>query len=92
MKQRPAPGLRVAQLWEAPVERNRYERRWLEAAHAIGARRRAPRVLAGDDEAGVFAMEYLPRPAGLEGGTARRTRADPCVRRATSGIKTRRHP
>jgi aminoglycoside phosphotransferase (APT) family kinase protein len=50
--------LRVAQVWEAPVERNRYERRWLDAANAIvpGA---APKVLAGDDE-GCFAMEYLP--------------------------------
>ena len=50
--------LRVAQVWEAPVERNRYERKWLQAANAIvpGA---APRVLAGDDE-GCFAMEYLP--------------------------------
>ena len=50
--------LRVAQLWEAPVERNRYERRWLETANAIipGV---APKVIAGDD-AGYFAMEYLP--------------------------------
>ena len=56
---RALPRLRVAQVWEAPVERNRYERRWLEAANAIvpGA---APRVLAGDDE-GFFAMEYLAR-------------------------------
>jgi len=48
----------VAQVWEAPVERNRYERLWLEEANAIvpGA---APRVLAGDD-GGFFAMEYLP--------------------------------
>ena len=55
---RALPRLRVAQVWEAPIERNRYERRWLEAANAIvpGA---APRVLAGDDE-GFFAMEYLP--------------------------------
>ena len=55
---RALPRLRVAQLWEAPVERNRYERRWLETANAIvpGA---APRILAGDD-AGCFAMEYLP--------------------------------
>lgn len=50
--------LRVAQVWEAPVERNLYERRWLEAANGIvpGV---APKVLAGDDE-GFFAMEYLP--------------------------------
>ncbi len=60
---RALPRLRVAQLWEAPVERNAYERRWLEAANAIvpGV---APRVLAGgeDDDAGAgcFAMEYLP--------------------------------
>jgi aminoglycoside phosphotransferase (APT) family kinase protein len=49
--------LRVAQRWEAPVERNRYERLWLKAANAIlpGV---APRVLAGDD-GGCFAMEDL---------------------------------
>ena len=49
--------LRVAQVWEAPVERNRYEQQWLEAANAIvpGA---APKVLAAD-ESGFFAMEYL---------------------------------
>ena len=54
---RALPRLRVAQLWEAPVARNGYERRWLEAANAIvpGI---APRVLAGDD-GGCFAMEYL---------------------------------
>ena len=62
---RALPRLRVAQLWEAPVERNRYERRWLEvAARAVpGA---APRVLAGDDEAGVFAMQYLDYPVWKE--------------------------
>ena len=56
---RALPRLRVAQLWEAPVERNRYERRWLETANAIvpGV---APRILAGDEARGCFAMEYLP--------------------------------
>ena len=54
---RALPRLRVAQLWEAPVERNRYERMWMETVCAIvpGG---APRVLAHDD-AGLFAMEYL---------------------------------
>jgi len=54
---RALPRLRVAQLWEAPVERNLYERRWMQTASAIvpGI---APRVLAHDD-AGMFAMEYL---------------------------------
>jgi aminoglycoside phosphotransferase (APT) family kinase protein len=58
---RALPRLRVAQLWEAPVERNRYERLWLEAAGAA-APGAAPRVLAADDEAGLFAMEYLGAP------------------------------
>lgn len=54
---RALPRLRVAQLWEAPVERNIYERRWMETAAAIvpGI---APRILAHDDS-GLFAMEYL---------------------------------
>ncbi|MDH5210393.1 MAG: phosphotransferase [Betaproteobacteria bacterium] len=54
---RALPRLRVAQLWEAPVERNRYEWRWMQAAARI-APGSAPRVLA-HDESGVFAMEYL---------------------------------
>ena len=58
---RALPRLRVAQLWEAPIERNRYERQWMQTAAAAvpGA---APRVLAWDDDAGVFAMEYLDHP------------------------------
>ena len=54
---RALPRLRVEDLWEVPVERNRYERMWMETANAIipGA---APRVLAADD-AGCFAMELL---------------------------------
>ena len=69
---RALPRLRVAQVWEAPVERNRYEHRWLEAAAAAvpGA---APRVLAADDAAGLFAMQYLDLPvwkAHLRDGNA----------------------
>ncbi len=54
---RALPRLRVAQVWEAPVERNLYEKKWLETANAIvpGV---APKVLAADD-GGFFAMEYL---------------------------------
>lgn len=54
---RALPRLRVAQVWEAPVGRNRYERLWMEEAARLvpGI---APRVLAWD-EAGLFAMEYL---------------------------------
>ncbi len=54
---RALPRLRVAQLWEAPVERNRYERRWLERAGAI-VPACAPAVLAADD-GGCFAMQDL---------------------------------
>ena len=58
---RALPRLRVAQVWEAPIERNRYERQWMQTAGqaAPGA---APRVLAWDDAAGLFAMEYLDHP------------------------------
>ncbi|MEE9317526.1 MAG: aminoglycoside phosphotransferase family protein [Rhodospirillales bacterium] len=50
--------LKVAQDWRVPVERNRYEAAWYETAAGIvpGS---APRVLARDTEAGMFAMEYL---------------------------------
>jgi len=54
---RALPRLRVAQLWEAPVERNRFEWRWMQVAARL-APGSAPRVLA-HDAAGLFAMEYL---------------------------------
>ena len=54
---RALPRLRVEQLWEVPVERNRYERMWIEKANTIipGV---APKVLASDDT-GCFAMQLL---------------------------------
>ena len=58
---RALPRLRVAQLWEAPIERNRYERLWMQAA-AAAAPGAAPKVIAWDDEGGLFAMEYLDYP------------------------------
>jgi aminoglycoside phosphotransferase (APT) family kinase protein len=53
---RALPRLRVAQLWEAPVERNRYERLWLDTASRIvpGC---APKVLAHGEH--FFVMEFL---------------------------------
>jgi aminoglycoside phosphotransferase (APT) family kinase protein len=62
---RALPRLRVAQRWEAPIERNRYEHLWLEAA-AAAVPGCAPRVLACDDAAGLFAMEYLRFPVWKE--------------------------
>ena len=68
--------LRVSQLWEAPVERNVYERRWIEtASRAVPGI--APRILAHDDS-GMFAMEYMDA-AGypLWKSELRAQRADP---------------
>ena len=62
---RALPRLRVAQLWEAPVERNRYERLWLQAAgDAVPGC--TPTVLSWDDEQGLFAMQYLEHPVWKE--------------------------
>ncbi|MGQ0654672.1 MAG: phosphotransferase family protein [Betaproteobacteria bacterium] len=56
---RALPRLRVAQVWEAPVERNRFEEAWLRVA-GEAAPGCAPRVLARGD--GLFAMEYVDAP------------------------------
>jgi aminoglycoside phosphotransferase (APT) family kinase protein len=66
------PRLRVSQVWEAPVERNRYESEWLRIAGeaAPGA---APRVFAERD--GLFAMEFLDFPVWKS--LLREGRADP---------------
>jgi aminoglycoside phosphotransferase (APT) family kinase protein len=58
---RALPRLRVAQVWEAPIERNRYERQWLQVARQA-APSSVPAVLAWDDGAGMFAMEHLAFP------------------------------
>ncbi len=51
--------LRVAADWQAPVERNRYEARWMRRAAAAvpGA---APRLLGVDETSGTLAMQFLP--------------------------------
>jgi len=56
---RALPRLRVAQVWEAPVERNRFEEAWLRIA-GEAAPGCAPRVLASGE--GLFAMEYFDAP------------------------------
>jgi aminoglycoside phosphotransferase (APT) family kinase protein len=55
---RALPRLKVAALWEAPVTRNHTEAEWMRVAAAIvpGS---APRLLAEDGEAGLFAMAFL---------------------------------
>ncbi|HQR49804.1 MAG TPA: aminoglycoside phosphotransferase family protein [Steroidobacteraceae bacterium] len=51
--------LRVAADWRAPIERNRYEARWMRVACAAheGC---APRVLGQHPALGVLVMDYLP--------------------------------
>jgi aminoglycoside phosphotransferase (APT) family kinase protein len=50
--------LRVAADWHAPVERNRYEARWMQCANDAvpGA---APQLLGLDAASGALAMQYL---------------------------------
>ena len=50
--------LRVAREWTAPVSRNASEVDWLVTAGAI-VPDAVPRVLAHDEQAGAFAMEFL---------------------------------
>jgi aminoglycoside phosphotransferase (APT) family kinase protein len=51
--------LRVAADWQAPVERNRYEARWMQRANAAvpGS---APQLLGTDEASGALAMQFLP--------------------------------
>ncbi|HTT83490.1 MAG TPA: aminoglycoside phosphotransferase family protein [Rhizomicrobium sp.] len=55
---RALPRLRVAALWEAPVERSTHEWRWMQFAASVvpGS---IPRLLAHDPARALLAMEYL---------------------------------
>jgi aminoglycoside phosphotransferase (APT) family kinase protein len=55
---RALPRLKVAALWEAPVERNAAEAAWMRAVERW-LPRAAPQVLGEDSKAGLFAMDYL---------------------------------
>ena len=55
---RALPRLKVAALWEAPVERNAAEAAYMRAV-ARWLPRAVPRVLGEDAKAGWFAMDYL---------------------------------
>lgn len=73
---RALPKLKVEAAWFAPVERNRYEVAWYEIANRIvpGS---APRILAHDDDAMLFAMEFLdPQTHRLWKSELRDGRAD----------------
>ncbi|MGB3427834.1 MAG: aminoglycoside phosphotransferase family protein [Burkholderiaceae bacterium] len=51
--------LRVAADWRAPIERNRYEARWMRVANEAHAGS-APQVLGQHPALGVLVMNYLP--------------------------------
>jgi aminoglycoside phosphotransferase (APT) family kinase protein len=55
---RALPQLKVSAVWEAPVERNRWEVAWMRTVAAI-VPSLVPRILGDDAESGSFAMEYL---------------------------------
>lgn len=55
---RALPRLKVKALWQAPVERNRYEVAWIRRVGAI-VPAFAPRIVGEDAESGAFAMEWL---------------------------------
>ena len=83
--------LRVAADWRAPVERNRYEARWLEVANAAspGA---APRILGQHEGLGVLVMTWLaPDSHRLWKETLRQGRADVATARAVGAMLARIH-
>ncbi len=74
---RALPQLAVEVEWQVPVERNRFEVDWYRIADGIipGA---APKVLAHDEDAMLFAMEFLdPSEFKLYKNELRDGRADP---------------
>lgn len=76
---RALPQLAVEVEWQVPVERNRFEVDWYRIADGIipGA---APKVLAHDEAAMLFAMEFLdPAEFKLYKNELRDGRADPEV-------------
>jgi aminoglycoside phosphotransferase (APT) family kinase protein len=82
---RALPRLRVAAHWEAPVERNRYEREWMQVAVGIvpGA---VPDVFAYND-AGLLVMSYLePETHRLWKSMLRDGEADPADAAAVAKV------
>jgi aminoglycoside phosphotransferase (APT) family kinase protein len=83
--------LRVAADWRAPVERNRYEARWMRRA-AAAAPGSVPALLGQDEESGALAMQYLPPERfRLWKNELRDGHADPAVARAVAQRLVRIH-
>jgi aminoglycoside phosphotransferase (APT) family kinase protein len=71
--------LRVAAEWQAPVERNVYEARWMRRAAAV-VPDAVPELIGQDQEAGVLVLAYLaPERYRLWKSELREGRAEPDV-------------
>jgi aminoglycoside phosphotransferase (APT) family kinase protein len=83
--------LRVAADWQAPIERNRYEARWMQVA-GDASPGCAPEVLGQHAELGVLVMRYLP-PARfrLWKEDLRRGHAEVATARAVGAVLARIH-
>ncbi len=82
--------LKVSQVWEAPVERNRYEALWLKTVAALQPEA-VPALIADSASEQLFVMSYLaPDRHPVWKGELRQGRADPAfsdqVGRALAGI------
>ena len=74
---RALPRLKVAAIWEAPVERNRYEVAWCRVVHGF-LPDAAPEILFHDEREMLFAMPYLdPAQYRLWKAQLRDGRCDP---------------
>src|SRR4051812_27237135 len=83
--------LRVAADWRAPIDRNRYEARWLEVANEAQAGA-APRVLGQHERLGVLVMTWLaPGEHRLWKELLRRGDADLATARAVGATLGRIH-
>ncbi|MDE2581141.1 MAG: phosphotransferase [Rhodospirillales bacterium] len=88
--------LRVAADWQAPVERNRYEARWMARANAARASAAspgaAPRLLGQDAATGALAMAYLaPADHPLWKDQLRAGHADPAFAAAVGAAMAEIH-
>jgi aminoglycoside phosphotransferase (APT) family kinase protein len=83
--------LKVAADWRAPVDRNRYEARWMRRA-ASAAPSAVPALFAQDDASGALAMAYLPPGSyRLWKNELRDGHADPASAGAVAQILARIH-
>jgi fructosamine-3-kinase len=88
---RALPKLRVAADWHAPIERNRYEARWMQVAN-LARPGCAPQVLGQHPGLGVLVMNYLP-PSDypIWKQTLRDGQADAATARAVGSMLARIH-